>query len=558
MRDAHAEGAVYRGEQIRGVNRMIQELKKRADPVLRFLSHPVPWLVLAACLMGIFFRVWDFGENPPGLQVDEASIAVEAASLHDFGIDRNGKSFPVHFIAWGGGQNVLYAYLLAPLTPLGLSTWIIRLPMLIAGLLTLVVVFAIARKLFSLPVAVAAILLLAVSPWHILASRWALESNLFPFVFSLAFLCLVHIDRHPSLFPVSMGLLAVSLYAYGTAYFLVPLFVASAIVMIWRKRLLPPKTAWLGLAVFAVIGFPIFLFILVNLFQWDEIRLGFLTIPRVIGDPRIREMTGFLHGEGLGGYVYGLMTTAKILFLHTDDLLYNSLPPFGFLFPGAVILALVGAFLAAEKLFHDKSFALGAFAAWIALAFLLGIIQPPTVHRINIFFIPLILCVAVTVEWILRGKRILAVPLMLGIGVYAVLFWREYMGEDYRKTVGWTFNNGLLPAVESVTAYPEAPVCITNELSMPYIYVELAEFRDPREWLAVIRYQEPDVKFRIVEQMERYSFGIQNCSLDPRAVYILKNDQSLPLDESLFFTQVFGDYVVYYPKEMKPASGGEG
>ncbi|MFN2297564.1 MAG: ArnT family glycosyltransferase [Anaerolineales bacterium] len=525
----------------------------RMGSLRRAFSTPAAWLVLAACVTGVFLRVWNFGDYPPGLQVDEASIAVEAASLHDFGVDRNGKSYPVHFIAWGSGQNVLYAYLLAPLVPLGLSPTVIRLPMLIAGLLTLAVAFGIARRIFSLPVAVITVFLLAVSPWHIMISRWALESNIFPFVFSASFLCLLYVDQKPLLFPIAMGLLAVCLYAYGTAYFIVPLFALSAFVFLWVRRTVSRKILLSGAAVFLLAGFPIFLFILINMFRWPEIQLGVITIPRVIGDPRIVEMTGFLHGEGIGGYVYGLLTTVKILFLHTDDLVYNSLPPFGFSFPGAVILSLVGSFIVAEKLYREKTFVLAAFAAWLVLAFLSGIIQPPTIHRINILFIPLILCVAVAVEWILRPRAALAVPLILGIGAYAVLFWREYTGPDYRRDIGWSFNNGLIPAIESVKEYPQTAVCITNEMAMPYIYVELADSRDPREWLATIEYEDADAKFRIVQQMGRYSFGIQNCPLDPQSIYILKNDQSLPesLADAEFRTQEFGDYVVYFPRRTE-------
>jgi hypothetical protein len=525
----------------------------RKGVLRRAFCAPAAWLVLAACVTGVFLRVWNFGDYPPGLHVDEASIAVEAASLHDFGVDRNGKSYPVHFIAWGSGQNVLYAYLLAPLVPLGLSPTVIRLPMLIAGLLTLALAFGIARKVFSLPVAVITVFLLAVSPWHIMISRWALESNLFPFVFSASFLCLLYVDQKPLLFPIAMGLLAVCLYAYGTAYFFVPLFALSAFVFLWVRRTVSWKILLSGVGVFLFAGFPIFLFILINIFRWPEIQLGVITIPRVVGDPRIVEMTGFLHGKGFGGYVYGLMTMAKILFLHTDDLVYNSLPPFGFLFPGAVILALVGSFIAAEKLYRERTFMLAAFIAWLIVAFLSGIIQPPTIHRINILFIPLILCVAVAVEWILRPRAVLAVPMILGIGAYAVLFWREYSGPDYRREIGWNFNNGLIPAVESVKEYPQTAVCITNEMSMPYIYVELADFRDPREWLATIRYEDADVKFRIVQHMGRYSFGIQNCPLDPKSIYILKNDQSLPesLVDTEFETQEFRDYVVYFPRRTE-------
>jgi 4-amino-4-deoxy-L-arabinose transferase-like glycosyltransferase len=548
MKKSNSKGVRMRGEAATsyGVDRPGKE-------VVRILRRPAVWLVLAACAVGVFLRVWKFGEYPPGLHADEASIAVEAASLHYFGMDRNGESFPVHFIAWGGGQNVLYAYLLAPLVPLGLSPFVIRLPMLLSGLLSLIVVYAIARKLFSPTAAILSIFLLAVSPWHVMISRWALESNLFPFIFSIAFLCLLHAERHHALFPLSMGLLALSLYAYGTAYFLVPVFAVLTVVFLWRTRVLSRTTILTGSAVFCIIGFPIFLFVLVNVFQWSEIRLGWMTIPRVIGDPRIVEMAGFLHGGGLGGYVYGLMTTAKILFLHTDDLIYNSLPPFGFLFPGAIVPALGGAFLAGERLLRERSFGLAAFFSWLALAFLLGIIQPPTMHRINILFLPLILCVAVLVEWILRGKRFLAIPLALGIAAYTILFYREYMGEEYRKEIGWEFSYGLVPAVQSIEEYPEPHVCLTNELAMPYIYVQLADFRDPREWLADMEYENPDVKFRIVQQMGRYSFGIQNCPLDPGNIFILKSDQSLPdpLDESDFTVWTFGDYVVYIPKSIQ-------
>ena len=69
--------------------------------------------------LGIFARIWEFSTLPPGLNQDEASIGVDAFSLYRFGVDRNGVSYPVHFISWGSGQNALYAYLLIPFIALG-------------------------------------------------------------------------------------------------------------------------------------------------------------------------------------------------------------------------------------------------------------------------------------------------------------------------------------------------------------------------------------------------------------------------------------------------------
>jgi hypothetical protein len=516
--------------------------------IIKFLARPHYLLVVCALLLGIALRLWDFGNLPAGLSVDEASIGVEAASLHYYGIDRNGMSYPVYFISWGGGQNVLYAYLLAPLVPLGLTPAIIRLPMLISGVLTLLVVYGIARKLLSPSAAILAIFLMAISPWHIMLSRWALESNLLPFVFSLAFLCLLNVDRNPLWFLPCTALLALSLYAYATAHFLVPVFLFLIVVFFIIKPIISRKVLLAGIGLFVLLAFPIFLFILVNAFQWNPIHLGMITIPRLVSEPRFIEMTGFLHGAGVKGYYYNLLTLAKILFLHTDELIYNSIPPYGFLFPGAIVLALVGAFLAAEKLKSQKTIGLWAFGAWLVLAILLGIIQPPDVNRINILFIPLILCVTLALDWIIRDKRILTVPVFLGLMAYAVLFWRVYTGSDYRNAVGWNFNIGLIPAVQSVKEYPDTAVCITNELTMPYIYVELVDLKNPRNYLNSIQYMDPGVKFRIVEHLDRYSFGIQNCALDRNVIYILKNDQKLPLDETLFTSRTYGDYVVYFPK----------
>jgi 4-amino-4-deoxy-L-arabinose transferase-like glycosyltransferase len=505
-------------------------------------------LIIAALIIGMGFRLWDFGNLPAGLAMDEASLVVEAKSLYHYGIDRNGMSYPAYFVSWGSGQNVLYSYILAMLVTLGLSTVVIRLPMVISGVMTLLVVYGIAKKLFSPSAAVLAMFLLAISPWHIMLSRWVYEANLLPFVFSLAFLCLLQADRNPLWFLAGAALSGLCLYTYATAYFLVPLFLLLAAAFLIYRKIIPIKIIVAGIAVFAVISIPIFLFILVNMFQWGPIHIGPVTIPRLISsEPRFMEMVGFLHGAGFRWYYYNFLTLAKILFLHTDELIYNSIPPYGFLFPGAILLALVGAFLAAGRI-RQKNIGPWAFGVWLAVSFIVGIIQPPNVMRINILFIPLILCVAAALDWIIRDRKILVVPVSLVLMSYAILFWRDYTGPDYRGAVGWNFNDGLIPAIQSTMEVPQTPVCITNELNMPYIYVELADFRNPKDYLSTIQYEDPNAKFRIVIHMDRYSFGMQNCALNGSTIYILKNDQKLPLDESLFTIRTFGDYVVYYPR----------
>lgn len=72
-----------------------------------------PWPLLLF-LLGAVIRILYIGSIPPGLNQDEASIGYDAYSILHYGIDRNGVHLPIHLIAWGSGQNALYAYLSMP------------------------------------------------------------------------------------------------------------------------------------------------------------------------------------------------------------------------------------------------------------------------------------------------------------------------------------------------------------------------------------------------------------------------------------------------------------
>lgn len=65
-------------------------------------------LLIAA---GAAVRLALLGAIPYGLNADEASAGYDAWALSEYGIDRHGYRYPIHFVAWGSGQNALYSYL---------------------------------------------------------------------------------------------------------------------------------------------------------------------------------------------------------------------------------------------------------------------------------------------------------------------------------------------------------------------------------------------------------------------------------------------------------------
>ena len=105
------------------------------------------YLASAILLAGALLRFLCLGRFPPGLNQDEASIGFDAWSLLQEGIDRNGDAWPVLFVSWGSGQNVLYAYLSLPFLALfGLSAASLRLCAAFWGSVSLAAFWLLARR----------------------------------------------------------------------------------------------------------------------------------------------------------------------------------------------------------------------------------------------------------------------------------------------------------------------------------------------------------------------------------------------------------------------------
>ncbi len=206
-------------------------IERLVRPVISIWKKPiiVPILFFSIFAVGIFARIWEFNKAPPGINVDEASIGLEAYDLYHFGVDRNGDSFPVYFKSWGSGMDALEAYILIPFMTFGLTAFTVRLPILLSGILTLPLVFFISRKILGDKFALASMFLIAISPWYVILSRWGHYENIVPFIFVLGFFCLLLSTKKNIWFIVSMLFFGLSLYAYAAEYVAVPVFIACAV-----------------------------------------------------------------------------------------------------------------------------------------------------------------------------------------------------------------------------------------------------------------------------------------------------------------------------------------
>ena len=118
---------------------MLAKMKKISD---LFKQNKINILVALIFLIGFSVRIIGITDYPNGFNCDEASIGYEAYSVLNYGIDRNGNSWPVFLEAWGSGQNALYMYIIMPFIKLfGLTVLSVRLPMALIGCISLIVMY---------------------------------------------------------------------------------------------------------------------------------------------------------------------------------------------------------------------------------------------------------------------------------------------------------------------------------------------------------------------------------------------------------------------------------
>jgi len=508
-------------------------------------------LLLSVLSLGIFARAWEFRSLPPGLHQDEASIGVEAFSLLHYGVDRNNVSFPVHFIAWGSGQNALYGYVLIPFVWLfGLTPTTVRIPMFLTGITSLPLVYLAARRLWNEKFGLFAMFCMAISPWHILLSRWGLESNLLPFTFLAGFTCLLYSKSRPYFFYAAIAFFALSFYCYGAAYAAIPLFLLPAFIIIFRAHWLERRTLLLGFCLFVLISIPIGLFVMVNTFKLEPIHIGLLTIPRLPATQTRYEYLGAIFSKDfLSSILLNARIFGRVLITQTDGKLRNSVDPYGYFYLVTFPFALLGMY----QMLREKGSPYRAerllLLTWLFAGFVLGFLQPVNLNRINFLIMPLILMIAYFLCWVAVRYRYILQTTVVALIIAFLFFTRDYHSATYRENAEKEFFTGFLPAVQSAVTVPDVPACITTEkLQGPFIYVLFADPPRPSDYLNTVVYDDPQAQIRQVEKLMRYTFGLENCQDTPETVYVLFRSEHPPHGDNFYEIEKFNRYSIYIPR----------
>ncbi|MGE5557183.1 MAG: glycosyltransferase family 39 protein [Bacillota bacterium] len=540
------------------------------------------YLLGAILLVGILVRVYQYPDNPPGLNQDEASIAYDAYAVANYGVDRNGDAFPIHFLGWGNGQSALYGYLIMPFIKLfGFSPATTRIGNLLAGILAIFFVFSLIKITGKIEFALIGAVLTAVCPWGIMVSRWGPEASILPFVLLVAVYLYALAYKNPVFLPISLIVFAATFYCYSTSYFFTPVFLLFLIY--YAKHFFTGKKGYfkymgLSLGLFILASLPIGLFVLINIILKNAHAFRFLgiTITKLV-QTGVRYQMFLL----LSDWRHNIPGTLDLLarnfqyyvgtvFLQEGNFL-NVLGQFGNFYYFSTFFLLTGMFAAVFDWISaakKKQFCLDSIIiVWFLVASLLGILMETNPFRINVIFYTLYYFIAkgiyTTGQLIYTGLKLafrselvsrinkFAFYIILG-GFYLAGFFSflNVYFRDYPGMTGVWFRDSFREAylyAESIRGEHENLYIADYDTGTIYVYVLYYGKIDPRYFKKNVIYTDPFSEWRPVSEFGPYKFLDNQEKLrnpEKNAVYLVYRDYtaSMPYCNN---TKVFKNYSIY-------------
>ena len=148
---------------------------------------PEKRLLLSILVLAALIRFTALSSYPNGLFRDEAAKGYTTWSLIETGRDLSGRTWPLQIKEFNAYTSPFYHWFSIPfISGIGLTVFSTRLVAALAGTLACWAIFLCGRSMFGKEAGLWAALLLALSPWHLLFSRWANQGILMTLFIPLA------------------------------------------------------------------------------------------------------------------------------------------------------------------------------------------------------------------------------------------------------------------------------------------------------------------------------------------------------------------------------------
>ncbi len=525
---------------------MVKNNEKKRELTTPVFEKYEKVLTIVLFAVGILVRIFYFWEYPAGFNQDEASIGYDVFADVNYGMDRNGYHNPVYSVAWGSGHSGLYIGLLnLVIRMFGLSVFSVRLVNVIFGCVALFAFYGILNRLKGKEAALIGLFFLIINPWHIMMCRWGLECNLFPNVFLIGLYFLIRGEEKPFWYYVSLFFFGLCLYAYGTSYMFLPVFLIIVAIYLFKTKKIKIKDFCIAAAIFIVTAIPIGIFMMVNFFGMEAPEWSFISFPKLV-DGRYNTTVTVLNGSFLETVMHNLGVFFKMLITQNDGLIYNAIPSFGTLYIFASPLILLGLFsVIKDKKNKGRMILFSMLPASLVLAALSEV----NINRGNIVFILLIYLAVEGILFILNWSKKGFFAVVSIFAIAFCLFTGHYFTK-YQDEVAYWFFDGFGEAIQLAAEETDGKIYLSSKVNGPYVYALFYEEIDPKIFMETVHYLNPDSSVRYVESFDRFVTGLPvTINQETDAAYIVSPWENVLLPKTDFKEQKVGLFTVYTPIE---------
>ena len=507
-------------------------------------------VLLVIFLLGFILRVIFLDVVPPGFNADEAALGYNAYSLIKTGKDEWGASFPLVFKSFSDYKPGLYVYLAIPFVALfGLNELSVRLPSILLGSFSIILIYFLAKELFKKETAAqASAFLLSISPWHLHFSRGAWEANVATFFILLGVLAFIKfLKDHRFLWISSVAFIA-AMYTYQSARLVVPGLGFLLMILFWKRLLIKKNIAVFILAIILLLPL---IFILptstglarfkgVSIFS-DKGPLNRINQQRGQHQDPAQFWARFFHNK-IEAYTVNFIGhyldhfNPNFLFIAGGSLKRNQEPDMGQMYIFEIATLLLGLyFLTRDKFTNTKVLFLWLIVAPLASSLTF---QTPDAHRAHNMVIPLSLIsgLGLSMFWesLLRlSQTIKYLTLSAGIlvmGLSLVSYIDKYyvhLPKQYALEWEYGFSQAVAYITQNQNKYQK--VVITDRYDQPYILLLFYSRYDPDS------YQKDDKKvgdnkfgFSTISSFGKFEFrpiGKEEISQSRNTLFVGTNEE---------------------------------
>lgn len=514
-------------------------------------------LISIVVLLAFFLRLYRVVEYPAGLNADEAAIGYNAYSLLKTGKDEFGHSWPIAFQSFNDWKPGFYFYLDLPFVAVfGLNELAVRLPSVILGTLTVLILFFLVKEMLKeeLPAIVAAGLL-AISPWHLHFSRGGWESNVSTFFLTLGVYFFFLAMRKPKNFPFFILCFVASMFTYHSARIVSPLLGAGCLLFYSRKIFEKKNWKWLIIAVLTGI-MPVSILATSFLNQGGTSRFSGVGIFADQGPFwRVNELRGqhanpqslpakVIHNRFLEYAIqffdnYLRHFNGNFLFISGDEIQRNKIPEMGQMYLVEIPFLILGFYFLIRKKPQNWFFVFW----WLAVspvASALTFQSPHAIRALNMV-IPLVVIVSYGIVSFFKTINLtqkFSLPIILN-SIFIILylwnfgFYLHQYYVHYPQTYPAAWEYGFKDLVNYVKNNQDKneKVYVTNKYDQPYILFAFYLQYPPEKFQKEAKLTPKDqYGFSTVDHFDKYFFGPINFAelQKEKKVMIVGTPQEIP------------------------------